>query len=196
MSTSASTAVYLRVSTKSQKSDSQKAEVTRWLKAHGHDLQKVIWFEDQETGTTLERDQFKALDKAIFDGQVKTVVVWKLDRLARSIREGINTLSSWCEKGVRVVSVTQQIDLSGTIGQVVAGLLFGIAEMEHQHIRERQEAGIALAKEKGVYQGRKPGTQKASPERANQLKAQGLKNTEIAKALGVSARTVSNYLRG
>jgi hypothetical protein len=42
--------------------------------------------------------------------------VWKLDRIARSMREGINILSRWCELGVRVVSITQQIDLSGTVG--------------------------------------------------------------------------------
>jgi DNA invertase Pin-like site-specific DNA recombinase len=55
--------------------------------------------------------------------------VWKLDRIARSMREGINTLSRWCELGVRVVSVTQQIDLSGTVGHLVAGVLFAIAEI-------------------------------------------------------------------
>jgi DNA invertase Pin-like site-specific DNA recombinase len=126
---------------------------------------------------------------------LKTIVVWKLDRLARSMKEGINVLSSLCEAGVRVVSVTQQIDLSGTVGQMVAGVLFGIAQIEHQHIKERQAAGIAVAKEKGIYIGRKAGTTKAKPERAKELKAQGLKNKEIAQALNVTIRTVGNYLK-
>ncbi len=49
---------------------------------------------------------------------------------SRSMLNGINILSKWCEWGVRVVSVTQQIDLSGTVGHLVAGVLFAIAEIE------------------------------------------------------------------
>ena len=63
---------------------------------------------------------FENLQKAIFDGQVRTVVVWKLDRISRRLRDGINLLSEWCEKGIRVVIVTQQIDLSGAVGRMVA----------------------------------------------------------------------------
>jgi DNA invertase Pin-like site-specific DNA recombinase len=188
-------AVYIRVSSHSQKADSQKVEITRWLKAHGHNLKKVVWYEDQETGTTLRRTDFQKLSEEVFAGNIKTIVVWKLDRLARSMKEGINVLSSFCEAGVRVVSITQQIDLSGTIGHLVAGVLFGIAEIEHQHIRERQAVGIAVAKEKGIYTGRKSGTTKAKPDRAKKLKAQGLTHAEIAQALNVTVRTVGNYLR-
>lgn len=187
--------VYIRVSSHSQKGDSQKAEIKKWLKSHGHNLRTVKWFEDQETGSTMKRPALNKLQAAIFSGNIKTVVVWKLDRLARSQQEGINILCDWCDKGVRVVSVTQQIDLSGTVGRVVAGVLFGIAEIEKQHIMERQAAGIAVAKQNGIYQGRKAGTTKAKPQRAIKLKRQGLKNMEIAQALGVTPRTISNYLR-
>ncbi len=190
-----SIAVYIRVSTHSQKSDSQRAEISHWLKAHGHDLSEVMWYEDHETGTTMNRKEFNLLTEAVFAGIVKTVVVWKLDRLARSMKEGINVLSSLCESGVRVISITQQIDLSGTVGQMVAGVLFGIAQIEHQHIKERQAAGIALAKKKGIYTGRQNGTTKARPERAKALKAQGLTHAEIAQALNVTIRTVGNYLK-
>ena len=93
-----------------------------------------------------------------------------------------------------MVSVTQQIDLSGTVGQLIASLLFGIAEMELQHIKERQAAGIAVAKERGIYEGRKRGTTKAKPERAKALHAKGLTAQEIANALHVSERTVFRYL--
>jgi hypothetical protein len=75
------------------------------------------------------------------------VVVWKLDRWARSLREGVNVLAEWCQRDVRVVAITQQIDLSGTVGHLIASLLLGMAEIEHQHIKERQAAGIAVAKE-------------------------------------------------
>src|SRR4029450_9243135 len=87
-------AAYIRVSSYSQKTDSQRADIRRWLTAHGHDLDAVQWFEDKETGATLQRPGLLALKEAIFAGTVKTVVVWKLDRLARSMREGINTLSA------------------------------------------------------------------------------------------------------
>ena len=69
-------------------------------------------------------------------GEAKTVVVWRLDRLTRKQRDGINTLADWCEKGVRVVSVTQQLDLSGATGRLITGVLF--AEMELEAIKERQ----------------------------------------------------------
>lgn len=190
-----SIAVYIRVSTHGQKSDSQKAEISQWLKAHGHALKKVQWFEDKETGANINRSGFNALCEAIFAGSIKTIVVWKLDRIARSMRDGINTICQWCESGVRVVSVTQQINLSGTVGHLVAGVLFAIAEIELQHSKERQAAGIAVAKSKGAYKGRKAGTTKAKPERARELAEQGLKSKEIARSLGVTERTVFRYLK-
>ncbi len=188
--------VYIRVSSHSQKSDSQRVEIEQWLTAHGHDLDSVQWFEDKETGAHLNRSGFNALCEAIFEGTVKTVVVWKLDRIARSMREGIDILTKWCEIGVRVVSVTQQIDLSGTVGHLVAGVLFAVAQIELEHTKERQAAGIALAKERGVYKGRKKGSTKAKPKRARELKVQGLKAPEIATVLGVNERTVFRYLKG
>jgi DNA invertase Pin-like site-specific DNA recombinase len=190
------TAVYIRVSSHSQKTASQRGDIRRWLTAHGHDLDSVQWFEDKETGATLQRPGLLALKEAIFAGTVKTVVVWKLDRLARSMREGINTLTAWCDSGVRVVSVTQQIDLSGTVGHLVAGVLFAIADIELQHTRERQAAGIIAAKAKGIYTGRAKGSTKAKPRRAEALKKQGLTAPEIAQILNVSERTVWRYLTG
>ena len=187
--------VYIRVSSPTQKSDSQHAEIQRWLTAYGHALDAVQWFEDTETGATLQRSGLIRLQEAIFAGTVKTVVVWKLDRLARSMREGINILSQWCESGVRVVSITQQLDLSGTVGHLVAGVLFAIAEMELQHVKDRQAIGIALAKHRGVYKGRKPGATKARPQRARELRATGMTLPEIAQALSVNKRTVSRYLK-
>jgi DNA invertase Pin-like site-specific DNA recombinase len=188
------TAVYIRVSSHSQKSASQKADLRRWLTAHGHDPDSLQWFEDRETGATMQRPGLIALKEAIFAGRVKTVVVWKLDRLARSMREGINILTAWCHGGVRVVSVTQQIDLSGTVGHLVAGVLFAIAEIELQNTKERQAAGIAAAKKRGVYRGRARGATKAKPRRAKELKGQGLSAPEIAQAMGISERTVRRYL--
>ena len=187
-------ACYCRVSSRRQKNDSQIAEITRWLEASGLDPCNVLWFEDHETGKTLRRPAFEKLQGAVFDGRVRTVVVWKLDRLSRRQRQGINLLADWCDRGVRVVSVTQQVDLSGPVGRMVASLMFGLAEIELEYRRERQAAGIAVAKSQGRYRGRKKGTTKASAERARQLRRRGLTTAEIANALGVTERTVFRYL--
>ena len=183
-----------RVSSARQKTDSQKPEIRRWLECNGIDMSTVEWFEDKGTGRTLKRPAFDRLQKAIFAGRVKTVVVWKLDRLSRRQRDGVNLLADWCERGVRVVAVTQQIDLSGAVGRMVASVLFGLAEIESEYRRERQAAGIAVAKDRGVYRGRQRGTTKARPHRAQELRGRGLTVQEIATALSVSRRTIFRYL--
>lgn len=188
-------ACYCRVSTRHQKTDSQRAEIIRWLKRNAVDFANVRWFEDKETGTKTRRFAFEQLQKAIFEGSVKTVVVWKLDRISRSQRDGINILADWCERDVRVVSVTQQIDLSGALGRMVASVMFGLAEIELEYRKERQAAGIRVARKAGVYAGRLKGTTKGKPARAKSLKQQGLNANEIANAMGVSKRTVFRYLK-
>ena len=150
---------------------------------------------DKASGNNLARPEFERLQREIFNGEIHTVVVWKLDRLSRSLRDGINTLADWCDKGLRVVSVTQQIDFNGSLGKMLAAVLLGVAEMEQETRRERQAAGIAAAKERGVYFGRKKGTTKAKPKRAAELKRKGLTDSEIGNALGVSRRSVQRYLR-
>ena len=112
------------------------------------------------------------------------VAVWKLDRLTRNLKEGANVLADWCQRGVRVIAVTQQIDLSGSVGQVIASLLFGVAEIELQHAEERQAWDRPGQKTRCVYR-----------TTARALKKQGLAIGEIAKALGVKERTVCFYLR-
>lgn len=129
-------------------------------------------------------------------GEVKTVVVWRLDRLSRNQRDGINTLADWCEKGVRVVSVTQQLDLSGATGRLIAGVLFAVGEMELEAIKERQAAGIAAAKAKGTYKtngDRRRGYRKAKGK-VLKLHEKGHSPTAIARECGVSRSTVYAYL--
>jgi DNA invertase Pin-like site-specific DNA recombinase len=154
----------------------------------------VQWFEDVERGHTLRRPACARLPHAIETGAITTVVVWKLDRLARRQQDGINVLADWCARHVRVVAVTQQIDLSGPVGRMVASVLFGLAEIEWEYRRERQADGIVVAKARGVYRGRQKGTTKATPQRAQTLRQRGLTVLEMATALGVSERTVFRYL--
>ncbi len=187
-------ACYCRVSSRRQRTDSQKAELTRWLTSQGITPSTVQWFEDSETGTTLRRPAFERMQHAIFDGTVNTVVVWKLDRLSRRQHEGITLLADWCERGVRVVAVTQQIDLHGALGRMIASVLFGLAEIEMEYRQERQAAGIAVARGRGLYRGRQKGTTKVRPRRAKVLRSRGLTVPEIANALQVSERTIFRYL--
>lgn len=189
-------ACYVRVSTVGQNEAGQRAEIERWLNGTGIDAKSVRWFVDKgKSGDTLTRPAFAELQSAVFKGEVGAIVVYKLDRVSRSLTDGLNVLAAWCERSVRVVSVTQQIDFSGTVGKLLAAVLLGIAEMEQETRRERQAAGIAVARKLGKYKGRKPGTTKAKPSRAVQLRGQGLSVDEVAKSLGVSRNTVFVYLR-
>ena len=187
---------YVRVSTVGQNAASQKREIKKWLEGNDIEADSVSWFVDKESGDSLERPEFERLQKAVFNGEVKTIVIWRLDRLSRKLRDGLNVLCDWCEKGLRIVSVSQQIDFSGTVGKMLAAVLLGIGEMEQEVRRERQRAGIEAAKERGVYLGRKSGTTKAKPERARELLRKGNSHSEIATALGVSRRTVIRYTKG
>jgi DNA invertase Pin-like site-specific DNA recombinase len=187
-------AVYIRVSSVGQNLAGQRAEIERWLKGNGVDESQVQWFVDATSGKDLDRLGFEKLQAAVFAGDIHTVIVWKIDRLSRNLRDGINTIVDWIERGVRLVSVTQGFDFSGAVGRMVAALLLSVGEMEREHIAERQAAGIREAKRRGVYQGRQLGSTKAKPARAAELRAKGLTVSEIAASLGVSMRTAKRYL--
>lgn len=187
-------AAYLRVSSLDQKHDSQRSEIRRYLKNNGIHLSRVAWYEDKETGTRLKRPEFDRLQADIFNGKIKTVILWKLDRLSRNLRDGVNVLADWADKGLKIIVITQQLELSGVIGRTIAALLLGLAEIEHTNIKERQKAGIEAAKLRGVYTGRARGSTKANPIRARELKQKGLTNAEVSVALGISHRTLRRYL--
>ena len=186
------TAVYVRVSTIGQNESGQRREIERWLRGNG--ITDATWYVDKASGSNLDRPAFEQLQVAIFDGEISTVVVWKLDRLSRSLRDGVNVLCDWCDRGLRVVCVTQQIDFNGSLGKMLAAVLLGVAEMETEVRRERQAVGIAAAQAEGRYLGRRPGTTKAKPARAKRLRQRGLTYNEIATALGVSTRTAKRYV--
>lgn len=183
-------AVYIRVSTTGQNLEGQREAIQRWLNGHG--LTDVVWFEDKFSGETMDRPGFNAMESAIFHGEVGTVVVYKLDRVARTMVEGLITLQKWLDRGIRLVSVTQQFDFSGPLGKTLAAFLLGLAEMEMEVRKERQAEGIAVAKREGKYTGRKPGTLKVDPERVRELR-KTLTIQETANALGCSVRTVCKF---
>ncbi len=189
-------AVYIRVSTDEQNPESQRAEIQAWLERNHIPESEVRWFVDKWTGKTAMRPEFQQLLKGISRGVFDTVICWKLDRLSRNFLDGIRLIGDWTERGIRIVSVTQAIDLNGMTGRLVAAVLFAVAEMELAHLKERQAAGIKVAQSHGKYKGRKPGSKKGSPQRARELHSKGLTHEEIAQAMGITRRTVIRYLQG
>ncbi len=165
-----SVAAYVRVSTVGQNEAGQRAEISSWLTGNGIDPAGVRWYTDKKTGDNLKRPGFDKLQADIFAGKVGTVVVYKLDRLSRKLREGIDTLCDWCDRGLRVVAVTQQIDFNGTMGKMLAAVLLGIAEMEQETRRERQAVGIAVAKKDGKYRGASRAQARPSPNAPSSCK--------------------------
>jgi len=185
-------AAYIRVSTLDQQKGqaSQEHAIRQWLTGHG--ITGVVWYRDKLSGGTTKRPAFAQLQRAIFNGQVQTVVCWKLDRLSRSMRDGVNTLTDWIERDVRVVAVAQQLDFSGTVGQMVAGILFALAQMERENLRENTKRGLAAARAKGVQLGRRP---KLFAGDIQALQAQGLTMSAIARQLGKSRQALYDALR-
>lgn len=190
------TAIYQRVSTAGQSISSQEEAITRYCK--GNNITPIATFTDKSTGSNINRKAFDDLQSAIFNGEVDCVLIYKLDRLSRSMRDGINILTEWLEKGVRVVAVSQEIDLTNATGKLVASVLFGVAEMELELRKERQAEGIAAAKKRGVYakHGRKKGDNKYNHNRIIELLDKGHTKTEIANALGCNRQTVWRVLKG
>ena len=187
------TACYVRVSTNDQERglESQEQALKRYLRGHG--IKNAIWYRDRISGAKDRRPAFDKLQKAIFAGEVKTVVVWKLDRLSRSLKHGINLLTSWLESDVRIISVAQQLDFTGAIGQLIASVLFAVAQLENENLRENTKRGLQAAMAAGRMPGKRPGkwTLEVMP-----LKEQGLTPSEIAKRLGRSRQAVHNILNG
>ena len=149
-------AVYCRVSTYDQEKGLKSQEKALQDYCSNLGFGNLIWYKDKTTGSKIDRPAFNKLQKAIFDGKVDTVVVWKLDRLSRSLKDGINTLTDWLKKGVRIIATTQQLDFSGAVGQLIASVLFVVAAMERENLRENTKRGIAAARSRGVKLGKRP----------------------------------------
>jgi DNA invertase Pin-like site-specific DNA recombinase len=192
-------AVYLRVSSDDQSHAGQRLAVERWLACEGIEAAKVAWYQDTESGRRNSRIGLDRLRADIAAGRRRQVVVYALDRLSRDFFDGLAQLGAWLKAGVRVCSATEPIDLAGDLGLAVAAVILALSQAEWRKRKERQTLGIEIAKGAGVYTGRKPGALKGGdargPQRAAELRAKGLKVSEIATALGVSVATVGRYLR-
>lgn len=188
------TAIYLRVSTvgkQDQGLKSQEQTLLEYCRNHGISNYKV--YRDKQSGGSLDRPALQRLQEDIFRGKISTVVVWKLDRLSRSLKDGITLLVGWLENGIRVVAVAQQFDFNGSVGQLVASVLLGIAQMERENIRENISRGMQAAKQRGVrIGGSKP---KITAQEAIELKKQGKTISDIARQLQCTRKTVYAALK-
>ena len=114
-------AAYLRVSTRDkQTTKSQRHSIREWARSQRIPLDSLKWYEDKVSGTKAERPALGRMLRAIQRGAIDTVVVYRLDRLSRSTRGGLETLSQLADQQIRVVSVTQNIDFNGSMGTFLA----------------------------------------------------------------------------
>ena len=180
------------MSSRSQDLRSQEADLKRWEAAH--EGAAARWYQDHATGTTMTRPGWDRLAAEIAGGKVARVVVWRLDRLGRTASGLTALFDDLVVRKVGLVSLRDGFDLTTPAGRLMAGMLASVAQYETEVRAERQAAGIAAARARGVYRGRKPGSLKGEPARALALRERGLTYREIAAALGVSAKTVQRYL--
>ena len=176
---------YCRVSTDDQNPDLQLAA----LKRAG--CRRI--FTDKATGAHVKRPELVKCLKALDAGD--TLIVWKLDRLGRSLRDLIALLDDLKARGVAFRSLTEAIDTATATGRAMWQMVGILAELERSLIQERTKAGRAAAVARGVKMGRKP---KLSPQQvahARKLLEQGEDRRDIARLLKVSWRTIERALR-
>jgi DNA invertase Pin-like site-specific DNA recombinase len=147
-------------------------------------------FKEQVSSVEQRQELSQALD---YLREGDTLVVTKLDRLARSMRHLGEIVETIKGKNAHLQILNLGIDTSNATGELVLNLLGAVSQFERQIMLERQREGIAKAKREGKYKGRKP-TARAKAEDVMKLKAEGKKPTEIAKELGIGRASVYRIL--
>lgn len=176
---------YVRVSTVDQ-------NTVRHL--DGIEVERV--FTDRASGKDTARPKLDELIAFVRDGD--TVIVHSMDRLARNLddlRRLVRTLTS---KGVRVEFVKESLTFTGEdspMATLLLSVMGAFAEFERALILERQREGIAVAKQRGVYTGRKPALTAEQAQQLRERVAAGERKSALAKEFGISRETVYSYLR-
>ncbi len=194
-------AVYTRVSTRAQSTESQGPDLERWLSAYAEGLE-VLRFSDEASGKTMVRPGFTALMGSVRAGKAKTVLVWRLDRLGRTVSGLTSLFEELQARKVNLVSVKDGLDLGTPSGRLVANILASVAAYETEVRGERVAAGQAVARAAGKTWGgpRKGGALRlkvtAEQEEAiRRMKSEGVKVASIARATGLSRPTVYSVLQ-
>lgn len=176
---------YARVSTQ----DQNPALQLDALKGAG--CEKV--FTEKASGAQRDRPQLKAALDYMRAGD--TLVVWKLDRLARSIKQLIETVEEMGERGIGLRSLTEAIDTTTAGGKLVFHVFAALAEFERGVIRERTKAGLEAARARGKLGGRPPALKATDLAAAKaMLRDPEITVTEVAKRLGVVPSTLYRHL--
>jgi DNA invertase Pin-like site-specific DNA recombinase len=181
---------YARVSTKDQNLDLQ---IDALKKAGCAD---TYIYREQITGATKDRPELINLLNSVRSGDV--VVIWKLDRLGRSLGDLVNLVNQIQDKGAELQSLNDNIDTTTPQGKLTFHIFAAIAQFEREIIRERTNAGLASARARGRKGGRPPGLTSSSKIKAEAAQSLYEKKTpvnEIARTLGISKRTLYKYLR-
>ncbi|UAB91543.1 recombinase family protein (plasmid) [Ruegeria sp. SCSIO 43209] len=173
---------YRRVSTTDQNLDRQELE----------GCEKI--FEEKLSGANRDRPALRDLIDFAREGD--EVIVHSLDRLARDLRDLKSIVDELNDKGVTVEFMQERLrfspDADDPLSKLQLHLMGAFAEFERSMIRKRQAEGIARAKAKGVYKGRRATIDR---EQVAEMHAQGLGATEIAKSLGIGRASVYRVLR-
>lgn len=176
---------YIRVSTTEQNTDRQ---------LEGLQLDEV--FTDKASGKDVKRPELEAMLKHVRKYDV--VVVHSMDRLARNLDDLRRIVKGLTDRGIRVEFIKEGLVFTGDdapMATLLLSMLGAVAEFERSLIKERQKEGIALARARGVYTGRKP---TLSPEQVADLKErirQGVPKAKVGRDFGISRETVYQYLR-
>ena len=176
---------YARVST-------QEQDLALQLDAlHSAGCSKV--FEENASGAQRERPALQAALEFMREGD--TLVVWKLDRLARSLKQLIETVEAFGTRGIGLRSLTEAIDTGSAGGRLVFHLFAALAEFERGVIRERTLAGLQAARARGRTGGRPPALAAKDLAVARALlQDPEITVREVAKHLGVAASTLYRHL--
>lgn len=175
---------YARVSAQDQNLELQHDA----LKKAG--CQKI--FEDNVSGTRAERPGLAKAMELLRGGD--TLVVWKLDRLGRSVKQLVELVAALHKQSIQFKSLTDAIDTGTPSGQFFFHVMASLAEMERELTIERTRAGLAVARQLGRKGGRKPKMTASKIESAKKLLASGIPPKDVAKNLGVSIPTLYRWV--
>lgn len=183
-------AIYIRCSTAEQNSEMQLCELDEFVALKGWSISKV--YEDKATGTNMNRLRFQEMMKDARSKKFNILLVWKLDRFARSLKDLIMCLQELSDLGIHFVSIKDQIDLTTSTGRLMLHIIGAFAEFEASIIRERVRAGVRNKISKTGKWGPAP---KIDHNEINTLRASGLSIRQIARQVKLSPTSVARALK-
>lgn len=185
-------ALYLRVSTLEQNSETQGIELRQFAQQRGYEvIQEYV--DHGVSGTKVRRPALDQLLKDANRRKFDAVLVWSCDRLARSTKHFLEVLDELNELGIRFHSQREAIDTEGPLGRAIVVIISAIAELERSLIVERVRAGMRRAKLEGRRIGRTP----LDVDRAALVRDRlaGMSLTKVAKKYGLSRASVVRFVR-